>query len=49
MPNAYSHYMGFPSGTDDKESACYVGGQEDPLEKRIATDSNIQTNEPGRL
>ena len=25
MPNAYSHYVGFPSGSDDKESACYVG------------------------
>ena len=34
--------MGFPGGSDDKESACNVGdlgsisGQEDPLEKGMA-------------
>ena len=34
---------GFPGGSDGKESACNVGdldsilGQEDPLEKRMAT------------
>jgi len=39
--------MGFPGGSDCKESACNAGdrvgllGQEDPLEKRRATHSSI--------
>ena len=56
----YSHLSGFPGGSDDKESACSAGdlgqslGQEDPLEKEMATHSNILawripwTEEPGR-
>ena len=38
---------GFPGGSDGKESTCKVGdpssnlGQEDPLEKGMATHSNI--------
>ena len=40
--------MCFCSGSDGKESACNVGdqvrflGQEDPLEKEMATDSSIR-------
>ena len=37
--------MGFPGSSEDKESACNAGeldsGQEDPLEKGMATHSNI--------
>ena len=39
--------MGFPSGSDGKEFPCNAGdqfrslGQEDPLEKGIATHSSI--------
>ena len=39
--------MGFPAGSDGKESACNVGdlgltlGREDPLEKELATHSSI--------
>ena len=39
--------MGFPGGSDDKESACSAGdlslisGLEDPLEKGMATHSSI--------
>ena len=35
--------MGFPSGSDCKESACNVGhlGWEDPLEEGMATHSSI--------
>ena len=39
--------MGFPGGSDGKESACNAGdliqslGQEDPLEKGVATHSSI--------
>ena len=39
--------MGFPGGSDGKESACNVGdqvlslGQKDPLKKGVATHSNI--------
>ena len=39
--------MGFPGGSDSKESACSTGdlssipGQEDPLEKGVAAHSNI--------
>ena len=39
--------LGFPDGSDGKESACNVGdvgltpGREDPLKKRMATHSNI--------
>ena len=52
--------MGFPGGSDGKESACNVGdpgsipGSEDPLEKGMATHSRILdweipwTEEPGR-
>ena len=52
---------GFPGGSDGKVSACNVGdqvqflGQEDPLEKEMATHSSIPawqipwTEEPGRL
>ena len=54
--------MGFPGGSDGKESACNERdpgsvslGQEDPLEKEMATHSSIVTwripwaEEPGRL
>ena len=53
--------MGFPGGSDSKESACNAGDldsipdQEDPLEKGMATHSSILTwripwtEEPGRL
>ena len=53
--------MGFPGGSDSKESACNAGdqvrslGQEDPLEKGMATHSGILawripwTEEPGEL
>ena len=40
-------YLGFPGGSDSKESACntetQVGslGQQDPLEKELATHSSI--------
>jgi len=52
--------MGFPGDSDGKESACHAGdpgsipGQEDPLEKGMATHSSILawripwTEEPGR-
>ena len=52
---------GFPGGSDIKAFACNVGdqgsipGSEDPLEKEMATHSNILayiipwTEEPGRL
>ena len=39
--------MGFPGGSDGKESACNVGdlglipGSEDPLEKGMATNASI--------
>ena len=42
----YTH-NGFPGGSDGKESACNAGdqvrslGQEDPLEKGMATQSSI--------
>ena len=51
--------MGFPGGSDGKESACSTGdlglipGWEDPLEKGMATHSSILTwripgmDEPG--
>ena len=53
--------MGFPCGSDGKESACNAGaqvqslGREDPLEKETATHSSILaweipwTEEPGGL
>ena len=53
--------VGFPGGSDGKESACNAGdhvqslGWEDFLEKEMATHSNILswripwTEEPGRL
>ena len=52
---------GFPGGSDGKESACSAGGlglslgQEDPVEKGMATHSSIlawripRTEEPGGL
>ena len=52
---------GFPGGSDGEDSACNVGdlgsipGQEDPLEKGMATHSNIlvwripRTEDPGGL
>ena len=35
--------LGFPGGSESKESACNAGdlGQEDPLEKEMATHSSI--------
>ena len=54
-------YVGFPGGSDGKESACNVGdpglipGWEDPLEKGMATHSSVLawripwTEEPGGL
>ena len=50
-------YMGFPGGSDGKESACSAGdlGWEDPLEEGMATPSSILawrtpwTKEPGGL
>ena len=52
-----SGIAGFPCSSVGKESACNTGewGQEDPLEKEMATYSNILpwripwTEEPGRL
>ena len=53
--------MGFPGGSDGKESACSAGnqvqclGQEDPLEEGMAMHSSILawripgTEEPGGL
>ena len=49
--------MGFPGGSDGKESARNAGdlGPEDPLKKEMATECNILaweiswTEEPGRL
>ena len=47
MTYSDQHFMGFPGGTDGKESACDAGdlGQsldwEDPLEKGMATHSSI--------
>ena len=54
-------YMGFPGGSEGKASACNAGdwvqflGQEDPLEKEMATHSSTLawkipwTEKPGRL
>ena len=50
-------FLGFPDGSAGKESTCSVGdlGQEDPLEKGMATHSSILawripwTEEPGEL
>ena len=33
--------VGFPGGSDSKESACNAGDLEDPLEKGMATHSSI--------
>ena len=53
--------LGFPGGSDGKESACNTGdlvqslGWKDPLENGVATNSSIPawripwTEEPGRL
>ena len=53
LKNFYCSYMGFPCGSDGKESACNAGdlglitefgrspGSEDPLEEGMATDCNI--------
>ena len=55
------HILGFPGSSDSKESACNPEdwvpslGQEDPLEKEMATHSSILaweipwTEEPGEL
>ena len=57
----YVYFLGFPGGSDGKESAYNAGGlgsiwgQDDPLEKGIATQSSILawkipwTEEPGWL
>ena len=43
----HSSILGFPGGSNSKESACNVGdlglilGQEDPLEVEVATHSSI--------
>ena len=54
-------FLGFPGGSDGKESACLVGDLgsisvlEEPLEEGMATDSSISawripwTEEPGGL
>ena len=52
-----SKVWSLPGGSDSKESACNAGslGQEDPLEKGMATHSSIlawripQTEKPGRI
>ena len=47
FPSHLTLYMGFPGGSDSKECACIAGdivwsvGEEDPLEKEIATHSGI--------
>ena len=48
MTNTVFKVCCFPGGSDGKESACNVGetwvrslGQEDPLDKEMATHSNI--------
>ena len=49
----FSYYfsLGFPGGSDSKESACNAEdrvqslGQEDPLEKEMATHSSILAGE----
>ena len=40
---AYQLAMGFPGGSDGNETACKAGnlGQEDPMEKKMATHSSI--------
>ena len=55
------HSLGFPGGSDGKESACSAGdqvrslGREDPLEKELANHTSILVwkipwmEEPGRL
>ena len=43
----YTYVVGFPDGSDGKESACNAGdqvwslSQEDPLEKEVGTHSSI--------
>ena len=61
LPTEPIYIWGFPVGSDSKESArnvrdlCSILGQEDPLEKRMATHSSIlvkiipRTEELGRL
>ena len=61
LSSGLSTLWGFPGGSDGKECACNAGdpvqslGQEDPLEKGMATDSSILawkiswTEETGRL
>ena len=47
LSSGLSTSWGFPGGSDGKECACNTGdpvqslGQEDPLEKGMATDSSI--------
>ena len=42
-PQTIWHSLGFPSGSDGKETACKAGdlGQENPCKKRIVTHSSI--------
>ena len=56
LTDNYAITWGFPDSSDGKESACSAGGptfhslgQEDPLEKGMATYSSILTEEPGRI
>ena len=54
-------FIGFPDGSDSKKSVCNIGdigsipGYEEPLEKRMATESSILawgiawSEEPGKL
>ena len=61
LENKPPQNLGFPGGSDSKEYACNAGdpgsipGQEDPLEKGMATHSSILawkipwTEEPGGL
>ena len=61
LPTEPIYIWGFPVGSDSKESArnvrdlCSILGQEDPLEKRMATHSSILawripwTEDPGGL
>ena len=55
--HGFQRQVGFPGGSDGEESACNAGdlGWEDPLEKGMATHSNVLdqripwTEEPGKL
>ena len=57
MVKSLPYSLGFPGGSENKESSCNEGdlGQEDPLEKEMATHSSMLawripwTEEPGRV